>query len=70
MPLMKRIKFILKVDGAEARKETGKFWTMFKADPLSPVAFYFKNMGALFLNFFAPLLTVSSLNGLQRWSAL
>ena len=47
MPLMKRIKFILKVDGAETKKEAGSFWTMFKADPLSPITFYFKNMGAL-----------------------
>lgn len=38
-----QVKFITKVDKAEAKKEFGAFWKMFKADPLSPVGWYFKN---------------------------
>ncbi|KAH7354791.1 putative inorganic phosphate transporter C8E4.01c [Rhexocercosporidium sp. MPI-PUGE-AT-0058] len=43
LPIAKRIKFVNKVDNAEAAKEFGSFWRMFKHDPLSPVGWYFKN---------------------------
>jgi MFS family permease len=44
MPLGQRIKFINKVDSAEAKKETTSILQMIKADPLSPVGYYTKNM--------------------------
>ncbi|KAF1959075.1 major facilitator superfamily protein [Byssothecium circinans] len=44
LPLRARVSFVTKVDGEEARKEASSTWTMFKNDPLSPVAYYFKNM--------------------------
>ncbi|PSN63381.1 phosphate transporter HvPT2 [Corynespora cassiicola Philippines] len=44
LPLGQRLKFVSSVDGEEARKEASDIWTMFKADPLSPVAHYLKNM--------------------------
>lgn len=44
MPLAKRAKFISKVDNAEAAKELKSIGRMIKADPLSPISFYFRNM--------------------------
>src|SRR5215813_7159488 len=44
LPIMKRIKFVQKVNREEARKEFMSFWTMFKHDPLSPIGFYLRNM--------------------------
>ena len=44
LPLWKRFQFIRKVDGEESRREFHSFWQMFKADPLSPVGFYMRNM--------------------------
>lgn len=44
MPLWRRFKFVRKVNGVEASREFASFWSMFKADPLSPVSFYFRNM--------------------------
>lgn len=44
MPILKRINFIRKVDDAEAKKELKSIGRMIKADPLSPVSFYFRNM--------------------------
>ncbi|SLM37689.1 mfs phosphate transporter [Lasallia pustulata] len=44
MPLARRFKFVSSVDAKESAKELKSIWTMFKADPLSPVAYYFKNM--------------------------
>lgn len=44
MSIPKRAKFVNRVDNAEARKELSTIWQMIKADPLSPVGFYFKNM--------------------------
>lgn len=44
MPLRERIKFTSKVDNQEARKELASIWSMMKVDPLSPIAFYFRNM--------------------------
>ncbi|KAK5088506.1 hypothetical protein LTR05_002726 [Lithohypha guttulata] len=40
----KRAKFVLKNDAAETSREAGNVWRMFKKDPLSPVAYYFRNM--------------------------
>lgn len=44
LPLLKRFKFVQKVNSEESSREFASFWSMFKADPLSPVSFYFKNM--------------------------
>lgn len=44
MPIMKRLKFVNKVDSAETKKELKSIGSMMKADPLSPVSFYFRNM--------------------------
>lgn len=44
LPLGQRVKFINKVDNAEAKKELTAIGRMIKADPLSPVSFYFRNM--------------------------
>ncbi|EEA20997.1 hypothetical protein TMatcc_001001 [Talaromyces marneffei ATCC 18224] len=44
LPLGQRFKFVSKVESAEARKELAAIGRMIKADPLSPVSFYFKNM--------------------------
>lgn len=43
LPISKRIGFCMNQDGAEARKEMAWLWDMFKADPLSPIGYYFKN---------------------------
>ena len=44
LPMRQRLKFVTKVDGAEARKETKSILAMFKEDPLSPIGYYMKNM--------------------------
>ncbi|KAI6824698.1 putative MFS phosphate transporter [Hortaea werneckii] len=44
MPIGKRAKFISKVDNAEAKRELKSIGQMMKADPLSPISFYFRNM--------------------------
>jgi len=44
MGLMKRIRFVTRVDAAESRKELRSIGRMIKADPLSPVSFYVRNM--------------------------
>ena len=44
LPLMQRIKFVMREDSKESRREAGNVWAMIKADPLSPVGFYFRNM--------------------------
>ncbi|KAK9454379.1 phosphate transporter PHO84 [Dipodascopsis uninucleata] len=43
LPFGQRVSFITKVDNAEAKREFGNFWKMFKNDPLSPVNWYFSN---------------------------
>lgn len=43
LPLSQRISFCMSQDGAEARREFSWLWNMFKADPLSPIGYYFKN---------------------------
>jgi hypothetical protein len=44
LPITRRIAFVNKVDGAEARDELRSIGRMMKHDPLSPVGYYFKNM--------------------------
>lgn len=44
MPIAKRFGFVSKVDNQEAKKELASIGRMIKADPLSPVSFYFRNM--------------------------
>lgn len=44
LPLMKRIGFINKVNNEETKKELKSIGGMIKADPLSPVSYYFRNM--------------------------
>lgn len=44
MPLGQQFKFITTYDTHETKREMGNIWTMFKADPLSPFAYYFRNM--------------------------
>lgn len=44
MTVFQRAKFVSKVDAAETKKELNSIWQMTKNDPLSPVAFYFRNM--------------------------
>lgn len=43
LPWLKRAKFVSAVDAAEAKKELGAIGTMMKADPLSPIGWYFRN---------------------------
>ena len=44
MPLMKKIRFVNKVNNEEAKKELKSIGRMVKADPLSPLGFYVRNM--------------------------
>ena len=44
LPLMKRFKFVRKVNGIESKREFASFWAMLKKDPLSPISFYMRNM--------------------------
>lgn len=44
MSVFQRMKFVGKVDSAEAKKELASTWSMMKRDPLSPIGFYFRNM--------------------------
>lgn len=44
LPIFKRISFINKVNNAETAKELKGIGRMIKADPLSPVGFYLRNM--------------------------
>ncbi|KAH8910427.1 MFS general substrate transporter [Coniochaeta sp. PMI_546] len=43
LPFRERIKFVSRVQAAEDRKEAKATWEMFKNDPLSPLAYYFRN---------------------------
>ncbi|KAI9730477.1 MAG: hypothetical protein M1818_008172 [Claussenomyces sp. TS43310] len=43
LPWAQRAKFVSGVDAAEARKELGQIGAMMKKDPLSPIAWYFRN---------------------------
>jgi hypothetical protein len=44
LPLLQRVRFILRTDRQETKREAGIVWGMFKKDPLSPVGAYFRNM--------------------------
>ena len=44
LPLMKKLRFVNSVDSAEARNELSSIGRMIKADPLSPVGYYMRNM--------------------------
>ncbi|KAL4785155.1 major facilitator superfamily domain-containing protein [Aspergillus varians] len=44
LSIFKRIKFVSSYDAGEAKRELGGIWEMTKADPLSPVSYYFRNM--------------------------
>ncbi|KAK5677512.1 hypothetical protein LTS10_010084 [Elasticomyces elasticus] len=44
MPIGKRFAFVSKVDNAEAKKELQSIGRMIKADPLSPISYYMRNM--------------------------
>ena len=44
MPIWQRIKFVNKVDSAEAKKELKAIGRMMKKDPLSPLGYYMRNM--------------------------
>jgi hypothetical protein len=44
LPIYKRIGFVTRVDGIEARDELRSIGRMMKRDPLSPIGYYFKNM--------------------------
>ncbi|PKX98877.1 putative MFS phosphate transporter [Aspergillus novofumigatus IBT 16806] len=44
LPLVKKIKFVGSYDAKEAKRELKGIWDMTKKDPLSPVAYYFRNM--------------------------
>ncbi|ANB13984.1 phosphate transporter PHO84 [Sugiyamaella lignohabitans] len=43
LPFGKKVSFVTSVDSAEAKKELKTIGRMFKEDPLSPVAWYFRN---------------------------
>ncbi|KAK9376443.1 major facilitator superfamily domain-containing protein [Lipomyces chichibuensis] len=43
MKFGQKVSFITKVDNAEAKRELGNLWTMFKNDPLSPISWYFRD---------------------------
>lgn len=44
MPIIQQLKFVLNADRKETQRELSGIWTMFKADPLSPFSYYFRNM--------------------------
>jgi len=44
MSIAKRAAFVSKTDNQEAMKEISSIGRMMKADPLSPISFYFRNM--------------------------
>ncbi|KAL8755112.1 MAG: hypothetical protein Q9199_003873 [Rusavskia elegans] len=44
MSWLEQIRFVSNGDARETKREASNVWSMFKNDPLSPVAYYFKNM--------------------------
>ncbi|KAI4248267.1 MAG: hypothetical protein LQ352_005967 [Teloschistes flavicans] len=44
MSWSEQIRFVMKGDAKETKREASNVWAMFKKDPLSPVSYYFKNM--------------------------
>lgn len=43
LPFWEQVKFNHGIDAEESKKELGQIWAMMKRDPLSPIAWYFKN---------------------------
>ena len=43
MPIVKRAKFVTSYDAKETKRELSMIGRMIKADPLSPISFYFRN---------------------------
>lgn len=43
LPIGRRLGFVATTDAAEARSEFSWLGNMFKADPLSPIGYYFRN---------------------------
>ena len=44
LPLTQRVKFVTRYDAKETRREWSNIGAMTKKDPLSPLAYYFRNM--------------------------
>lgn len=44
MSLLKRMRFVTKVDNDEAKRELSSIGRMVRTDPLSPIGYYFRNM--------------------------
>ncbi len=44
MSLAQQVKFVSSGDAKESKRELSSIWAMIKNDPLSPFAYYFKNM--------------------------
>lgn len=44
LPLMQKIKFVTALDAKETSRELSNIWEMTKKDPLSPFAYYVRNM--------------------------
>lgn len=44
LSIFKRVKFVSAYDSVEAKRELSGIWEMTKADPLSPISYYFRNM--------------------------
>lgn len=42
--LAQKITFVSSCDAKESKREAGNIWWIFKADSLSPVAYYFRNI--------------------------
>lgn len=44
LPLMEKIRFVLRTNRVETKREAGVVWKMFKKDPLDPFRAYMRNM--------------------------
>lgn len=44
LSLFRKLRFVSSYDSKETRRELGGIWEMTKADPLSPISYYFRNM--------------------------
>lgn len=44
LPLMQKVRFVLALDSQETKRELSNIWAMTKRDPLSPFAYYLRNM--------------------------
>lgn len=43
LPIKDRVAFITRYDARELKLEVKYFWDMFRADPLQPLRYYFRN---------------------------